>query len=112
MAQIFSNTIGGERLLSIWYPLRHHVRGAVYFNGPGCRNPRGPLHVQELGGRCVETVCPYRVDAQHPGIQRHYRRPVGILSVSGRGRSAGRNQFALAASSESPINCWRRSRWW
>ncbi len=86
MAQIFSNTIGGERLLSI----------SVYFDGTGCWDARRPLHGAGIGRARVETVWAHGMDAEHSRFERDHCRNVGILFVSGSDRSAGGHQFVMA----------------
>src|SRR5579871_4517643 len=44
--------------------LRDHVRGAVYFDGAGCRDARGKIHGAGDGRASVETVRGDELDAE------------------------------------------------
>ena len=87
----------GPRTAGLLVSLRHHVRGAVHPDHARFRHPRGPIHVAGHAGRSVAQVGPDQLEAGHAGHQRGDRGRLGLFSVSGRDRSPGRHQHAVAA---------------
>src|ERR1700726_5100914 len=65
MAQIFSNTIGGERLLSIWYSFCILFEGLFIFTVLDAGTRVGRFMIQELGGRVWK---PFGRTGWMPGI--------------------------------------------
>ena len=97
MAQIFSSTIGGDRLLSIWYHFAIMFEALFILTVLDAGTRVGRFMIQELGGRVWK---PFARTGWMPGILLSSAlivANVGIFSVSGRGRSTGRDQFAVAA---------------
>src|SRR5882757_2791015 len=78
-------------------PLCHHVRSAFYSYGARRGYACGALHGSGPRWPRLEALRPHRLDARDSAVQRHHCRFVGLFSLSRRCRSAGRNQFALAA---------------
>ena len=97
MAQIFSSTIGGERLMSIWYHFAIMFEALFILTVLDAGTRVGRFMVQELGSRVWK---PFGRTAWMPGVLISSAADcwrLGIFFVSGRHRSVGRNQFAVAA---------------
>ena len=97
MAQIFSGTIGGERLLSIWYHFAIMFEALFILTVLDAGTRVGRFMVQELGGHVWKPLGKIRFHARNSRHQRADGRCVGIFSVARRAGSARRNQFAVAA---------------
>ena len=77
--------------------LRDHVRGALHSYRAGCREPGRALHAAGAGGPRLGATRPHLlVSEQHLRFGAGGGR-LGILPGAGSPRSAGRDQFALAA---------------
>jgi hypothetical protein len=76
---------------------RHPVRGAVYPHRRGCGHTRLPLHDPGSDRPCRAQLP--QCDGACAFAQRHaaLRRGMGVLSLSGGDRSAGRGEHAVAA---------------
>jgi len=107
MAQIFSTTIGGERLLSIWYHFAIMFEALFILTVLDAGTRVGALHGQDLGGRVWK---PFGRTGWMPGIlpvQRHHRALVAIFFIKAlsirwaesirSGRSLGYLESMLAA---------------
>ena len=77
--------------------LRHHVRGAIYSHRARRWHKGRPLHGARCARPCVETAWPYQLVSQHSRYQCIDRRRLGIFPLARSERSAGGNQFAVAA---------------
>ena len=86
MAQIFSGTIGGERLLSIWYHFAIMFEALFILTVLDAGTRVGRFMVQELGGHVWKPLGRIRFHARNSRHQRADGRCVGIFSVA---RSAG-----------------------
>jgi Carbon starvation protein CstA len=78
-------------------PLRHPVRGAVHPDHHRRRHAGGAVHDPGSGGRGVRAVPPHRELDSERGLHRAGGGRLGLVPVSGRGRSAGWHQYAVAA---------------
>jgi carbon starvation protein len=97
MAQIFSSTIGGERLLSIWYHFAIMFEALFILTVLDAGTRVGRFMIQELGGRVWKPLGRMNWVSGDSALQRNDCRRVGLLFVSRSGRPAGRNQLAVAA---------------
>jgi len=96
MAQIFSNTIGGERLLSIWYHFAIMFEALFILTVLDAGTRVGRFMVQETGRRVWK---PFGRTGWMPSILVSSAIIVGMWAIFciRRGRSARRNQFVMAA---------------
>ena len=78
-------------------PLRHHVRGAVYFDDARCRHARRTISPSGSLGKFMATAWQYALLGRESFFECAAGRGVGLVSVSGRGRPTGRHQQSLAA---------------
>src|SRR5581483_9964927 len=81
--------------------LCHHVRGPVHPVDSRCGHARWPLHAAGGAGTRVETFGPHQRLPQCADYERPHRGRMGILSMAGSARPAGRNQFIVAAVRDS-----------
>ena len=70
MAQIFSSTIGGERLLSIWYHFAIMFEALFILTVLDAGTRVGRFMVQELGGRVWKPFGTDGVDAGRADFER------------------------------------------
>ena len=96
MAHIFSQQPGWTGADGDLVSLRHHVRSSIHSDGSRCRNPRGPLHGAGCARPRMEAAGPHQLVPLDSRDQRADRWRLGIFSVAGSERSAGRDQFAVA----------------
>ena len=97
MAQIFSGTIGGDRLLSIWYHFAIMFEALFILTVLDAGTRVGRFMVQELGGHIWKPLGRRGWTAGNLDFERPDVRRVGIFSVAGSAGPARRNQFRLAA---------------
>ena len=97
MAHIFSSTLGGERLLGIWYHFAIMFEALFILTVLDAGTRVGRFMVQELLGHVFPRLGTHRLVDEHPPRQRRHRGGLGLLPLPGRPRPARRDQLALAA---------------
>ena len=97
MAHIFSQSLGGSHGDGALVSLRRHVRGFVHPHHPRRGHARSPFHDSGCARAYLQTAGPDELVSLHPCHERAHRRRLGILPLARCERSAGRDQFSVAA---------------
>ena len=97
MAHIFSNSLGGQALMAIWYHFAIMFEALFILTVLDAGTRVGRFMMQDALGTRLEAAGPHQLVSLHSRHQRPDCRRLGIFSVAGRERSAGRDQFAVAA---------------
>ena len=98
MAHIFSGTIGGERLLGIWYHFAIMFEALFILTVLDAGTRVGRFMVQELLGRVWEPLGAHAARGPSTLVdERRHRGRLGLLPLPGRPRPARRHQLPVAA---------------
>ena len=111
MAQIFSSTIGGERLLSIWYHFAIMFEALFILTVLDAGTRVGRFMVQELGRRVWK---PFGRTSWLPGVllsSAHHRRRCGDIFCIKAWSIRWAESIRCGRCSELRTSCWRRWRW-
>ncbi len=97
MAHIFSNSLGGQALMAIWYHFAIMFEALFILTVLDAGTRVGTVHDSGRARTRVEATGPHQLVSVDSGHQRVDRRGLGIFPVARGQRSARRNQFAVAA---------------
>ena len=96
MAGILGNVFSGPGPRAL-VSLRDHVRGGLHSHHDRRRHKGRALHAAGAARSHLGAARPHVLVSEHPVLIVHRRDRMGLLSVSGRGRSARWHQLAVAA---------------
>ncbi len=110
MAQILGQAVGGKSMEAFWYHFAILFEALFILTAVDAGTRVGPLHDPGHDGSRVPPDGQHGVPAGEPRRHRPLRGAVGLFPLSGRDRSAGRDQHAVAIVRRRATRCWPASR--